>query len=132
MHRTLKQETTKPPSKNILRQQERFDAFVAEFNEQRPHEAIAMKYPAELYRPSKRPLPKTLPEPKYDEADDVVRVSKNGYISLHPNLVYVSTSLSYMQVGITEQPDGRLLVSFLDHDLGFVDRDLNRLLPMTT
>jgi transposase InsO family protein len=52
MHRTLKQETTRPPGMNSLQQQARFDDFVREFNEERPHEAIAMKCPAELYQPS--------------------------------------------------------------------------------
>ncbi|MER9268750.1 integrase core domain-containing protein, partial [Mesorhizobium sp. M0410] len=43
MHRTLKQETTRPPGMNALQQQARFDAFISEFNEERPHEALAMK-----------------------------------------------------------------------------------------
>ncbi len=45
MHLTLKQETTRPPGINILQQQARFDAFVSEFNAERPHEALAMKVP---------------------------------------------------------------------------------------
>jgi hypothetical protein len=49
MHRTLKQETTRPARANLLQQQERFDEFVDEFNQQRPHEALEMKRPAEVY-----------------------------------------------------------------------------------
>lgn len=37
---------------NTLQQQDRFDRFVSEFNEERPHEALAMKMPSELYTPS--------------------------------------------------------------------------------
>ena len=40
---------------NSLQQQARFDAFLREYNEVRPHEALAMKCPAELYTPSLRP-----------------------------------------------------------------------------
>jgi transposase InsO family protein len=65
MHRTLKRETTRPARKNILQQQERFDAFVEEFNCERPHEALDMKRPAEVYTPSPRPHPVKLPEPTY-------------------------------------------------------------------
>jgi transposase InsO family protein len=54
MHRTLKQETTRPPGTNCLQQQARFDAFRRKFNDERPHEALAMRCPAELYRPSPR------------------------------------------------------------------------------
>jgi hypothetical protein len=37
MHLTLKKETTRPPGSNSLQQQDRFDAFVREFNAERPH-----------------------------------------------------------------------------------------------
>ena len=43
MHLTLKQEATRPPGMNSLQQQARFDAFVQEFNTERPHEALAME-----------------------------------------------------------------------------------------
>src|SRR5262249_61215231 len=43
IHRTLKAETTRPAGANILQQQARFDDFVKEFNQERPHEALAMK-----------------------------------------------------------------------------------------
>ena len=42
----LKLETTCPAGRNIL--QDRFDRFVSEFNEQRPHDALAMKLPSEV------------------------------------------------------------------------------------
>jgi transposase InsO family protein len=54
MHLTLKKEATRPPGFNSLQQQARFDAFLREFNAERPHEALAMKCPAELYTPSAR------------------------------------------------------------------------------
>ena len=56
MHLTLKKETTRPPGMNALQQQARFDDFVSEFNAERPHEAIGMKVPGELYTPSSRAL----------------------------------------------------------------------------
>jgi hypothetical protein len=51
MHLILKKETIRPPGSNSLQQQDRFDAFVHEFNTERPHEAFAMKCPTELYTP---------------------------------------------------------------------------------
>src|SRR2546421_4400998 len=52
MHLTLKKEATRPPGLNSLQQQGRFDVFLHEFNAERPHEALAMKCPAELYTAS--------------------------------------------------------------------------------
>jgi integrase-like protein len=49
MHRTLKTKATKPAAANVLQQQARFDTFVARYNQERPHQALGMKVPAELY-----------------------------------------------------------------------------------
>jgi transposase InsO family protein len=54
MHLTLKKEATRPPGMNMLQQQARFDAFVSEFNTERPHEALDMQVPGDLYQPSIR------------------------------------------------------------------------------
>ena len=40
---------------NLLQQQARFDDFIECYNRERPHQALGMKYPAELFRPSPRP-----------------------------------------------------------------------------
>jgi putative transposase len=45
MHLTLKLETTKPAGANFLQQQAKFDHFIAEFNTERPHQALGMKPP---------------------------------------------------------------------------------------
>jgi transposase InsO family protein len=45
MHLTLKKEATRPARFNSLQQQDRFDAFVHEFNAERPHEALDMNAP---------------------------------------------------------------------------------------
>jgi hypothetical protein len=65
MHLTLKQQATRPAGANILQQQGKFDAFLEEFNRQRPHEALSMQCPAEnlhglatcLHRYSRTTLP---------------------------------------------------------------------------
>ena len=49
MHLTLKQEATRPAGDNILQQQAKFDIFLEEFNRERPHQALDMKCPAEIY-----------------------------------------------------------------------------------
>lgn len=56
MHLPLKEEATRPPGMNGLQLQARFDAFVDEFNTERPHEALAMKTPAEACLPAPGPM----------------------------------------------------------------------------
>jgi putative transposase len=55
MHLTLKQQATKPAAPNLLQQQGRFDAFLQQYNADRPHQALAMRVPADVYRPSDQP-----------------------------------------------------------------------------
>jgi putative transposase len=55
MHLTLKKEATKPAAANFLQQQARFDNFIEVFNNERPHEALDMKCPVEVYQPFPRP-----------------------------------------------------------------------------
>ncbi len=121
MHRTLKFETSRPPRTNLLQQQERFDEFVDEFNNQRPHEALAMKRPAQVYKPSPRKLPAVLPEVQYPQHDDVTVVDKAGYICFRRRRSYLSTALAYQAVGLREELDGRWLVTFARLDLGHAD-----------
>ena len=55
MHLTLKKEATRPPGMNSLQQQARFDDFLEEFNAERPHQALQMQRPADVYTASARP-----------------------------------------------------------------------------
>ena len=121
MHRTLKFETTRPPRTNLLQQQERFDEFVDEFNNERPHEALGMKRPAQVYKASPRKLPTVLPELEYPQHDDVLAVDRNGYVCHRRRRSYLSVALAYQTVGVREELDGRWLVTFAKLDLGHVD-----------
>ena len=120
MHRTLKQETSRPPGMNSLQQQARFDAFVSEFNEERPHEALAMKTPGEVYSPSSRPYD-GLPELTYPFHDKDIMVTACGRICMHRKKINVSTVLAGQRLGIKEVDDGIWLLSFMHYDLGYID-----------
>ncbi|MDX8516539.1 IS481 family transposase [Mesorhizobium captivum] len=120
MHRTLKQQTTRPPGTNALQQQAKFDAFISEFNEERPHEALAMKLPAELYTPSSRPY-SGLPELTYPFHDKDILVTACGRICMMRKKINVSTVLAGQRLGIKEVDDGIWLVSFMHYDLGYID-----------
>jgi transposase InsO family protein len=120
MHLTLKQETTRPPGANSLQQQARFDAFMSEFNEERPHEALAMRCPVELYTPSVRAYD-GLPEVDYPFHDRDVLVTACGRICMHRKKVNISTVMAGQRLGIKEVDEGIWLVSFMHYDLGYID-----------
>jgi transposase InsO family protein len=120
MHLTLKKEATRPPGANSLQQQGRFDRFVEEFNCERPHEAIAMRCPAEVYTPSLRPFA-GLPDLAYPFHDRDVLVTACGRICMHRKKINISGVLAGQRLGIKEVDDGIWLVTFIDYDLGYID-----------
>jgi transposase InsO family protein len=129
MHRTLKAEATRPAGMNFLQQQARFDAFVDEFNTERPHEALAMKRPADLYAASTR-LYRGLPDVDYPLHDRDVLVTVCGRICMHRKKINISTALAGQKLGIKEVDDGIWLVSFMDYDLGYIDLEQKTLQPL--
>ncbi len=120
MHLTLKTETTRPARFNSLQQQARFDDFLKEFNAERPHEALAMKCPAEIYKPSSRPY-KGLPEIAYPFHDREVLVTQCGRICMHRKKINISTVMAGQRLGIKQVDDAIWLVSFMHYDLGYID-----------
>src|SRR5262245_22657546 len=129
MHLTLKKEATRPPGMNTLQQQARFDDFVHEFNLERPHEAIAMKCPAEVYSPSRRPY-HGLPDLEYPFHDRDVLVTACGRICIYRKKINISTVLAGRRLGIKEVDEGIWLVSFIDYDLGYIDLEQRTLQPL--
>jgi|SRR5579863_4678442 len=129
MHLTLKREATRPPGMNSLQQQAKFDAFLQEFNTERPHEAIGMKCPAELYEPSTRTYT-GLPELGYPFHDREILVTVCGRICLHRKKINLSTVFAGQTVGIKEVDDAIWLVSFMHYDLGYIDLEQRTLQPL--
>src|SRR6202022_450835 len=82
MHRTLKAETASPPATDRVEQQRRFDRFRAEYNCERPHQALGQLTPAALYQPSARRWPARLEDPWYDADHQVRRVRREGAINV--------------------------------------------------
>ena len=129
MHLTLKKEATRPPGMNSLQQQARFDDFLHEFNAERPHQALAMKCPAEVYVGSTRRYD-GLPNLAYPLHDRDILVTACGRICLHRKKINVSTVLAGQRLGIKEVDDGIWLVSFMHYDLGYIDLEQKTLQPL--
>ncbi|MDR3726050.1 MAG: integrase core domain-containing protein [Terracidiphilus sp.] len=100
MHRTLKEATALPPKANRRAQQRAFDEFRREYNEVRPHQALAMETPESVYRSSPRPFPGRVPEPEYDTAMKVRRVFKQGQFFINQHDVFLSKVLSGARIGL--------------------------------
>jgi len=99
-HETLKAETASPPQETVRRQQSAFDRFTTCYNEERPHEALDMRTPAELYEPSPRPMPARAPEFEYADIFEVRRVRTDGTIKWEGQHVFVGEAMTSELIGI--------------------------------
>ena len=129
MHLTLKKEATRPAGANLLQQQAKFDTFIEEFNHERPHEALDMKCPAQVYTASTK-LYRGIPEPHYPFHDKTVLVTSCGRLCLYRKKINLSTCLAGQAVGVKEVDHGIWLVSFMDYDLGYIDLEEKTLQPL--
>jgi len=132
MHRTLKEEILPRSAKNLLAQQEQLDRFREDFNQRRPHEALKMKCPADLYKPSLKRYPPRLPEPLYSHHDLVRVVYDTGSVHFRGlNKFFLSHALAGQTVGFEEEQDGMWRISFMDLDLGFLDEQTMKFNPIS-
>jgi putative transposase len=131
MHRTLKAETATPPKPNLKEQQKAFDGFRTEYNTQRPHEALDLEVPAAVYHPSRRILPKKLPEIEYASCYTVRQVRHNGCIKWKGDFVYISQALAGEPVGLRQISEAEWEIRFSFQPLGIMDERIVKVLPIT-
>jgi len=119
MHRTLKHETE--PQSDLRAQQRAFDVWRRKYNEERPHEALANRPPARIYRPSsvRYPRPRITPEP--DMWNHAALVNKDGFIKLHRRRFFVSSALKHQTVELERETENDWLVRWGKIVLGRVD-----------
>jgi putative transposase len=114
MHKDVKREiqalASSRPSGGDAGRQAAFDVWRCEFNEERPHEALGMKFPAEVYKRSARAF-KGTPEVIGYPSMEVRRVHKGGWITYEAARYQISTALGGWDVGL-KPITGRLEVYF--------------------
>jgi len=131
MHRTLKEAVCQPPQSCLYRQQKAFDLFRLDYNEERPHEALGMKTPALLYRPSDRSYPSRIPKIEYDRWLTVRRVMPSGCIKWKNEFIYISQALAGEPVGLKQIDDTTWEVRFSFLPLGILNVLKKKVLPMS-
>jgi putative transposase len=118
MHRTLKAESTRPPSATLALQHQRFERWRRTFNDRRPHEALGNTPPADHYVPSRRPLPRRLPLLEYPADVELRRVTSSGAIHWRTTKLFLSTTLAGEYVSLRETAEGEWTIAFGPLTLG--------------
>lgn len=128
MHLTFKQETTRPAGDNSFQQQEKFDHFIHEYNQERPHDSLNMQYPAEVYEPSPRPY-EGITDIDYPLHEHTRIVTTAGRICFHGQRIFFSKVFAGQKVGIRQIDDRIWQVSFMQYDIGYFDEEMDRIEP---
>jgi transposase InsO family protein len=132
MHRTLKQETAMPPERNRRAQQRAFDRFREEYNQLRPHEALDMQTPAQVYTPSPREFPARLAAVEYPSVMQVRKVGTKGEINWRGHKhVFLTEVLIGEPVGLLQLDDRFWRVYFLQLPIACFDSHNFRMLPLS-
>jgi putative transposase len=119
-HRTLDEDACKPVRQNMAAQQNAFLAYQKVYNEERPHEAIGMKTPSDLYVASDRPFQARIEPPAYD---GMVRrrIGTNGQVLFKSWEANLSGTLAGLDVGLQQTAEATWDIWFYQHKLGTLD-----------
>lgn len=135
MHADVAAELEFAPADSLGQQQLAADKWRQEFNQVRPHEALAMKTPAALYANSSRPF-RGISAPRYSSGYALRRISRNGCVRYLGRIVFISQSLIGHDVAVRKASKEHIAVRFYDLPLGLFDLDsaprhhADRLIPL--
>ena len=96
--------------------------FARHYNQERPHEALGQRPPADVYVQSQRAMPAHIEDPWYDADHRVRRVRSNGEIRWKGAFIFIGEALVDELIGIAELETGDHVVRFCDMDVGLITR----------
>lgn len=121
MHRDMAVEVEGRAAGDAATQQASLDVWRRTFNEERPHEALGMRVPQEVYHSSPRKYDPRPVELEYPAGYLVRRVMRSGTLTLAHRCVNVSAALGGCQVGLEPVGAQRYAVWFCRLRLGELD-----------
>lgn len=125
MHRDISVEMQK---EGVGHDQDAFDLWREEYNGVRPHEALEMKTPDEVYTVSEKKYPQDEIEIDYGTLDTRL-VGGNGMIK-YQNIEYrISTALSGYRISVRDVEDFQVELCFGRQLLGMIDLKADSFLP---
>jgi transposase InsO family protein len=130
-HETLKAETATPPRASVRAQQAAFDRFRTHYNEERPHEALGMRVPADFYRPPRRSMPSFLREHAYPDHFEIRRVRRDGSMKWDGGFIFVGEAMAGEVIGVEPKDDGHWRVHLGVLPLGVLHQRSRTIIPIS-
>jgi transposase InsO family protein len=105
----------------VGRDQAAFDLWREEYNTERPHEALGMRVPAEVYERSGRAYEGTPTEIDYGGMETRKVRDKSGVIGYQQERIMITSAIGGWTVGLSPQANGLVEVWFSKLLLGHID-----------
>ena len=121
MHGTMASEVESRPARDRAAQQRELERWRREFNEERPHEALGQRTPAEFFGPSPRPWTGRLMEPGYPPEFEERRVEKHGQVKWLGQRFYATQALAGELVGLRQDDERWWTLYFMGLALARLD-----------
>ena len=120
MHVEVRAEVQASPAATPEAQQRALDRWRQQYNHVRPHQALAGKTPAEVYKPGERRPPRPVPY-AYPPHVEVRHVKSSGHISFRSYAYFVSVALIGHELGIEEVDAIHVRLWYRELDLGLME-----------
>jgi len=111
-HRTMKQELLNHTTiADIADAQNKFSIWRDKYNNIRPHEALNMRTPGEVYEPSQREYRENIEKFEYGGEHHVIKVNSWGYARFAHHQVYLSETMADRYIEFRPGPDGETFIA---------------------
>lgn len=129
-HRAMNQELLKHYTPANIQDAERvFDAWRDSYNNRRPHEALGMKCPADVYVPSDREYHERVEAYEYSGAYHVIKVNSWGYVRFDRFQIYLSETMIGEYIEFRPSRSGESFIAcYRNYGIGEFDAQTGKLL----
>ena len=120
MHRDIRMELQGVIEGDLDHHQHAFDIWRRTFNYERPHEALGMKVPADVYKRSKLSY-QEVENIEYPQEYFTRKVASTGIVGINNRQIFITSALSGWNVGLKYLSESRMEVWFDYLRLGEID-----------
>lgn len=128
-HRTMKNELLKRHAfLDLADADRRLREWRVKYNEVRPHEAIGMLCPADVYIPSRRPYPPNIRAYEYSGTYPVIKVNFKGYLRFDRKEFYLSETMVGAELELRPLGGGVFALCYRNYKIAEIDAAAEQLL----
>ena len=97
------------------------EAWRIKYNEVRPHEALGMRCPADIYIPSSRAYPGKIAPYEYSGLFPLIKVNSWGYLRFDCFRIYLSETMADVRLEIRPTANDRFIVCYRNFQIAEID-----------